>query len=153
MNLNDYLAACHEPPADSAEQAEADRLAAALERLERGEPAADADTGRQLSTLQHAARVFRRGTGLLADAPTDSADTLIPADAGPPAAALPDPFPGEYRLVAVLGQGAFGTVWLAEDVNLHRQVALKTLRPSGDPAAASQRLAALRNEARTLASL
>jgi serine/threonine protein kinase len=32
---------------------------------------------------------------------------------------------GHFELIRVLGQGAFGAVWLAKDLNLGRQVALK----------------------------
>jgi hypothetical protein len=41
---------------------------------------------------------------------------------------LPDPFPGEYRFLQDVGRGTFGTVYLAEDLNLPWQVAFKTVR-------------------------
>jgi len=42
---------------------------------------------------------------------------------------------GEFRLLKRLGQGGMASVWLAEQTSLHRQVALKLLRPdlTSDP--------------------
>ena len=36
---------------------------------------------------------------------------------------------GHYELIRVLGQGAFGEVWLARDHRLERDVAIKRLKP------------------------
>lgn len=51
---------------------------------------------------------------------------------------------GRYRLIARLGVGATSQVFSAEDLVLGRRVALKRLRPCGDPTAAAR----LRDEAR-----
>ncbi len=64
-----------------------------------------------------------------------------------------DPVPDAFRLLRRLGQGAFGGVWLAEDLHLKREVALKMILPTGPPAEAERRLDRLRDEARLLASV
>ena len=51
----------------------------------------------------------------------------------PEPATMPDPFPGEFRVLRFLDKGAFGAVWLAEDLNLGRPVALKTILRSDAP--------------------
>jgi len=56
---------------------------------------------------------------------------------------------GRYEIVRELGRGAQGCVYLANDAQLGREVAIKTLAPGHDP----QRKAALLAEARTTAQL
>ncbi|MBZ0089730.1 MAG: serine/threonine protein kinase, partial [Thermoanaerobaculia bacterium] len=58
---------------------------------------------------------------------------------------------GHYEILAVLGKGGMGVVYLAEDQRLHRHVALKLLplEMSADP----ERLKRFRREAKTVASL
>src|SRR5580692_11251008 len=58
---------------------------------------------------------------------------------------------GPYRIMSPLGAGGMGEVYRAHDSKLGRDVAIKTLPAefARDP----QRLARLRREARTLASL
>jgi serine/threonine-protein kinase len=79
----------------------------------------------------------------------ERAATVAAADPDQP----PDPFPGEFRVRRRLGAGAFGTVWLAEDLHLARYVALKTVRPPDPPELVARWLEQLRAEARALASV
>lgn len=69
-------------------------------------------------------------------------------------AAAPPPDPeliGSFRVIRRLGAGGMGVVYLAEDPELGRQVAVKVLRRAGS--ASEGAFARLRREARTLAAL
>ncbi len=57
----------------------------------------------------------------------------------------------QYRILRLLGEGGMGQVYLADDVQLNRKVALKTLPPGF--AANRARLERLKREARTVAAL
>ncbi len=73
-----------------------------------------------------------------------------PASAGSPFPSLPAEF-GRYRVLKLLGQGGMGAVYLAEDSQLGRQVALKL--PFFGPSGASQRIERFVREARSAAAL
>ena len=58
---------------------------------------------------------------------------------------------GHYEITDKLGQGGMGSVWLAQDAKLGRQVAIKTLPE--EFARDEERLARFEREAKLLASL
>jgi eukaryotic-like serine/threonine-protein kinase len=62
---------------------------------------------------------------------------------------------GRYRLISALGNGGMGTVWLAEDDLLSRQVAVKEVSPPADMTEPERELLRERTlrEARTAARL
>ncbi len=159
MNTNDDLASWGEPPTETYEESLADQLDMALQQLEKGEPlpvpafpaspdstiSLTGDLLQALSSVHGSTTTFRRHAGLLddrRDRGTDKPDSVKPTGS-----TVPDPFPGEFRLLSVLGEGAFGKVWLAEELMLRRQVALKTLALSRAPGDLEQKLGALQNEA------
>jgi serine/threonine protein kinase len=156
-----------EPPAGAAEILLAEFLDEALARLSRGEPV----SAQQL--LAGAPHLVDGGQSLLQNLPAllglasrvRREDLLLESDlldlstqqvfAGPELAVdpLPDPFPGEFRVLRFLDKGAFGAVWLAEDIKLGRPVALKTIVSSRTSRLYDEKLARLREEARLLAAL
>jgi serine/threonine protein kinase len=60
---------------------------------------------------------------------------------------------GRYAVRRVIGAGAMGVVYEAHDRELHRRVALKLVRPSGDDASRERLRARVRREARAMARL
>ncbi|GHO73923.1 hypothetical protein KSD_16940 [Ktedonobacter sp. SOSP1-85] len=60
---------------------------------------------------------------------------------------------GHYRLLSELGRGGTATVYLAEDIHLHRQVAVKVFAPNPQTSNTTEFLAHFTREARVLARL
>lgn len=60
---------------------------------------------------------------------------------------------GRYRIVQLLGAGAMGEVFLAEDPNIGRRLAIKTVRLTGRPQEIEDRKKRLLREARAAGSL
>jgi serine/threonine protein kinase len=152
-------------PGDEVQLAEL--LEQALELLEQGQPphlssaaALSARGQRLFSDLQlvHRAAVeLRSERSQFLGQIFDLSDGQDPTPAHHPrthASRLPDPFPGELLVRQVLGQGAFGTVYLAEDLALRRTVALKAVLPAGhNRRPTPELLACLREEAQLLAKV
>ena len=78
----------------------------------------------------------------------------VAASTAPPsaAAATPREIAG-YRILETLGEGGFGIVYRAEQVQLHRQVALKVLKHDEASDDREERIAAFLREARLAAGL
>src|SRR5579862_6774169 len=151
-----------------------ERLKAALleyfERIDRGEaPDAEvfasqhAEIADELRAVLSANEEIRR---LAAEAGQDASEystgsfgrqaqeTVLPGPVAIPRQQLHDGLSGRfgrYRIERILGQGAMGTVYLAEDTQLHRQVALKT--PQFEEDAVDEILERFYREARLAATL
>jgi serine/threonine protein kinase len=61
--------------------------------------------------------------------------------------------PEGFRMIRRLGDGSYGDVWLAEDLDLCRFVALKTLKSHQDAGRRDRALELLQHEARVLATV
>jgi serine/threonine protein kinase len=125
-----------EPPASPTEDRLGQFLDEAMEKRDRNE------TINVEEMLPDRPDLIERARELIADlitfgqaiaAPKNSGGVVPPALASPTPAAgvgvtFPNPSPGDFQVLERLGEGAFGEVWLARDLNLDRIVALKTLR-------------------------
>jgi serine/threonine protein kinase len=148
MNMSDSSELPGEAPATSTEDRLGRFLEEALNREQNGQAIDVA------ALLADRPDLIGRGRRLIQGLQTvrrAAATTTFPPAWTSSEAPLPDPFPGEFRIRGLLGEGTFGKVWLADDLHLGRRVALKTLHlpADADPSA----LEALRKEAQILASL
>jgi serine/threonine protein kinase len=77
----------------------------------------------------------------------------LTSDDVPTGTTLPDLSAHGYRFYKLLGSGAYGEVWLAQDLNLPRVVAVKTLKAGAGPGRRHQALEALRQDAGLLTAV
>src|SRR5262245_24022704 len=157
MTTNAELQNWGEPPLRPDEESLVELLATLVERQRRGEPV---EVERLLQDRPELVPAGREMVEVVSWLQAFAASVLEHSSfQGPPLVAaateteFPDPFPGEYRICALLGEGASGKVWLADDFGLGIPVALKALCPKGPPERTAAAVAALRQEARILATI
>src|SRR6478672_2273644 len=81
---------------------------------------------RRKSRRRFATRAFNRMGATVRPSPSDSVDVMAPFGDDQVGRVLG----GRYRLLAPVGTGASATVFVADDVQLQRRVAVKVLHPS-----------------------
>ncbi len=163
MSINADLARWNEPPATVEEEVLADLVDALLAQQRRGEALNLVEllqrhpecvrAGQDLLTVVDCLHQFAASVLEYSELPEDQTSRQGTATTSWEDPALPQPFPGEYHVQQLLGEGGFSKVWLAQDCHLAIPVALKTLLLQGDAQRQRTALAALQNEARVLARL
>lgn len=157
MSTNSDLAGWGEPQATDAEKALGNLLEKILAGIESGKGFEPAPVEGETPELVERGRVLLHTVGLLYGCvagiwqTSGEGTSRIPLATG--IGQLPEPLSEEFRVLQVLGEGTFGRVLLAEDLNLGWRVALKTLKLPATTTAGVQVLSALRTEARHLAQM
>jgi serine/threonine protein kinase len=149
MTIDADLESWGEPAATSHEQQLAEFLDRALQHLETGRPASETEL--PSDELRRAGRDVLAEVLRLRAAAASVWEHSRTLDELTTTELWPDPFPGEFHIRGPLGSGSFGEVWLADDLNIPRPVALKFLKVGRHDA--ERALAALRNEARAMGEL
>ncbi len=155
MSTENELAEWGEPPVTDAENrrgATLDRVLAEIERSGSLAPASASALGGIGPEAQLVGLLYECAAGVRESLNGDEADPRgadrVP-NAEPGTEGVPNPLPGEFRFRSLLGRGGCGEVWLADDVGMGRQVAVKTITDVDR----LDLIKTLRNEARLLGGL
>ncbi len=161
--MEQHLLECDKCTQQTAELHQADTLVSAIRQAGRALPQRSAEEQGRLDRLMTTVSGLRaeqvdatqlsdlRGTDEFVASPCDDVIRELSVSWRPAQAADEIGRLGAYRILKVLGAGGMGAVFLAEDLQLHRKVALKMMRPrvAANPGAAERFL----REARAAAAL